>query len=96
MNIFSGKHKKEDDSPKPSQCYSCAKYNYGCPYDKQPTIMINDGRGFVRGEPCDEYLHLGKDFSNNVIGLTCPKCGSHNITGTYHNRFECHNCGKIS
>ena len=58
--------------------------------------MEDGGRGFVRGEPCDEYLQLGKDFSNNIVGLTCPKCGSHNITGTYHNRFECHNCGKIS
>jgi len=78
-----------------TQCYSCANYNYGCRFNEQPTQMINDGRGFIRAEPCDDYLPLSQNYHVDPIGLVCPKCGSHNIAGSYHDRFECKTCGKL-
>jgi ribosomal protein S27AE len=91
------KNKQSDDSQttKWPQCYYCAKYSFGCPFGEVPTQVINDGRGFIRKEPCDEYTPLKLGLTNNFKVLTCPNCGSHNIIGSYHDRFECTSCGKL-
>ena len=73
------KHKDDLPITNWAQCYSCANYNNGCRFNEQPTQVINDGRGFVRKESCEDYvlLRFPPIFPNNSIKdadvLTEPK-----------------------
>jgi len=95
MNLFSRKIKNKETPIKWPQCFNCAKHSFGCPFGEEPTQVINDGRGFIRKEPCDEYIPLINSLNDNFNVLVCPKCGSHNIISSYHDRYECKSCGKI-